>query len=186
MIVRSVALFAAVALAAGTVALAQMTPGTTKVVKYSAAAMIATGHVSGHCWTSSIASRRSDAFRCMTGNEIHDPCFEVDAKSVACPDEAALNTGVVINLTKPLPPAQPSPPSPQAWAMVLESGAHCSRATGTVDPGYPYYCTGVRGQCAAPDLSKVKQSYVVRCAKSVTLAGKAEDVAPTLVKIVYE
>jgi hypothetical protein len=165
---------------------AQLTPGVTKVVKYSAATMIATKHVSGNCPTASIASRRSDAFRCMVDNEIFDPCFRIDAKSVACPDRAALNTGVIVALTKPLPPAQSPPPSPQAWAMVLESGAHCNRATGTVDPDFPFYCSGQRGQCSAPDLSKGRQAYFIRCAKSVSPQGQAEDVASTLAKIIYE
>lgn len=185
MIARTFLCGIAVALSS-TTALAQMTPGVTKVVHYAASSMIATKHVSGHCWTSSIASRRSDAFRCMTGNEIYDPCFKIGAKSVACPDEAALNTGILMNLTQPLPPAQSPPPSPQAWAMVLESGAHCSRATGTVDPGYPYYCSGVRGQCSEPDLSKKRQAYFIDCAKSVSPQGKAEDVSSTLAKIIYE
>ena len=186
MIARVCAFVITVVLGAHATALAQLTPAVTKVVKYSASSMIASKHLSGHCWTSSIASRRADAFRCMTGNEIYDPCFEINAKSVACPDEAALNTGVVMNLTKPLPPAQSPPPSPQAWAMVLQSGAHCSRATGTVDPGYPYYCSGVRGQCSEPDLSKVRQTYFIHCAKSVSPQGKADDVASTLAKIIYE
>lgn len=185
MIARTFAFIIAVALA-GTTALAQMTPGVTKVVKYSASSMIATKHVSGHCWTTSIASPRSDAFRCMSGNEIDDPCFKIDVKSVACPDEKAINTGIVMNLTKALPAAQSPPPSPQAWAMVLGSGARCSRATGTVDPGYPYYCSGVRGQCSEPDLSKIRQAYFIHCAKSVSPQGKAEDVTSTLAKIIYE
>jgi hypothetical protein len=185
-IVRACAFFVAVTLGAAAATPAQMTPGVSKVVKYSAASMTATKHVTGHCWTSSIASRRADAFRCMTGNEIYDPCFKLDVKSVACPDEAALNTGIAINLTQPLPPAQSPDPTPEAWAMVLESGAHCSRATGTVEPGYPYYCSGARGQCSEPDLSKVKQAYYIRCAKSVSAQGKATDVASTLAKIIYE
>lgn len=186
MTVRTYALIIAVAFAAGGTAFAQMTPGVTKIVKYSASSMTATKRVTGHCWTSSIASRRADAFRCMTGNEISDPCFKIDVKSVACPDEAALNTGIVINLTQPLPPPQSPSPAPEAWAMVLQSGAHCSRATGTVEPGYPYYCSGERGQCSEPDLSKVKQAYFIQCAKSVSPEGKAADVASTLAKIIYE
>jgi hypothetical protein len=122
----------------------------------------------------------------MSGNEIYDPCFKIDAKSVACPDADALSTGIVMNLTQPLPPPQSPSPAPEAWAMVLQSGAHCNRATGTVEPGYPYYCSGARGQCSEPDLSKVKQAYSIQCAKSVSPEGKAADVASTLAKIIYE
>jgi len=186
MTLRTLALLGAVCLGANGAALAQLTPGVTKVVKYAASSMIVTKHVSGHCWTSSIASPRADAFRCMTGNEIYDPCFKLDVTAVACPDVAALNTGVVINLTQALPPAQSPAASPQAWAMVLQNGAHCSRATGTVAPGYPYYCSGVRGQCSEPDLTKRKQAYFVHCAKSVSAQGKAQDVASTLAQIIYE
>jgi hypothetical protein len=31
--------------------------------------------VTGYCWTSSNATDRTDAWRCMTGNYIYDPCF---------------------------------------------------------------------------------------------------------------
>lgn len=186
MISRAFAAFAVASLVLYGTASAQLTPGVTKVVKYSATSMTATKHVSGYCWTSSIASQRVDAFRCMVSNSIFDPCFKIDAKSVACPNPAALNTGEIVALTKPLPPAQSPPPSPQAWAMVLESGAHCNRATGTVDPDFPYYCSGERGQCSGPDLSKVRQAYFIHCAKSVSPQGKATDVTSTLAKIIYE
>lgn len=186
MISKLLAAFAVASLVLCGTASAQLTPGVSKVVKYSAATMTATKHVSGNCWTSSIASQRPDAFRCMVNDEIFDPCFGIDDKSVACPDPAALNTGEIVDLTKPLPPAQSPPPSPQAWAMVLESGAHCNRATGTVDPDFPFYCSGARGQCSEPDLSKVQQAYFIHCAKSVDPQGKPEDVASTLAKIIYE
>lgn len=186
MISKALGAFAVASLVFCGTAAAQLTPGVTKVVKYSAATMTATKHVSGNCWTSSIASQRSDAFRCMVDDEIFDPCFQIDADSVACPDIAALNTGEIVALTKPLPPAQSPPASPQAWAMVLESGAHCNRATGTVDPDFPFYCSGARGQCSEPDLSKVRQAYFIQCAKSVSAQGQAEDVASTLATIIYE
>ena len=79
-------------------------PGATKVVSYSAAGMKGKA-VKGSCWTGSIASTRSDAFRCMIGNSIMDPCFKVSNKVVNCPQSLAMNTGVIIKLSKPLPEA---------------------------------------------------------------------------------
>ena len=35
--------------------------------------------VRGHCWTGSLASPRRDAWRCLSGNFIYDPCFQLDS-----------------------------------------------------------------------------------------------------------
>ena len=166
------------------VAGAQPSRATTKVVSYSAGSMHASARVTGHCWTSSIASRRADAFRCMAGNQIYDPCFTLDAKSVACPEATAPEDGTVVRLTAPLPPAQSPPATPQVWAMILQSGNHCNRATGTVDPNYPYYCSGPLGQCREPDIGRKKPAYYVNCANFKD--GKWHDVTSVLVEIAYE
>ncbi len=117
-------------------------PGPTKVVRYGASGMKGKA-VKGSCWTSSIASTRSDAFRCMIGNSIMDPCFKLSAKTVACPQNVAANTGTIINLTKPLPAANPKSAS-KSWRFQVAggSGITCSSGTGTVVGNYPYYCTG--------------------------------------------
>jgi hypothetical protein len=117
-------------------------PGPTKVVSYAASGMKGKA-VTGSCWTSSIASTRSDAFRCMIGNSIMDPCFKLSAKAVACPQNVAANTGVIINLTKPLPQANPkSAAKPWRFQVAGGSGIMCNAGTGTVVGNYPYYCSG--------------------------------------------
>jgi hypothetical protein len=166
-------------------ALADTPAASTKVVKYSANAINAKKVVKGSCWTSSIASPRADAFRCMSDNEIYDPCFKIDPSSVGCPTDLAKNAGVVFNLTKPLPPPESPMSTPQAFAMVLQSGATCNRATGTVVADYPYYCSGERGVCQGPDLSKTQPAYYVKCGTPKD-AMHVNDVSSSLVKIVYE
>jgi len=158
--------------------------GTT-VVKYSANAMTAKRVVKGNCWTSSIASPRADAYRCMANDEIYDPCFKIDPSSAGCPSDLAANAGIVIDLTKPLPPPQSPSPNREAFAMVLQSGATCNRATGTVVADYPYYCSGERGVCQAPDLSKTQPAYFVKCATPKD-AMHVINVTSTLVKTIYE
>src|SRR5437868_7422416 len=79
-------------------------PGKTNIITYKAAGMRMSGKaVKGYCWTGSLASSSANAYRCMVGNSIMDPCFFVSNKVVNCPQDLAANTGLVINLTKPLP-----------------------------------------------------------------------------------
>lgn len=125
--------------------------------------MQATAHADGYCWVTSIASQRRDAYRCMVGNSIHDPCFERSQRQVACPADAEKNTGVVVTLTKPLPPPHGSPID-NAWQMRLASGALCNAGTGTTLPGYPFYCTGSLVCSAPPAGSQQRDAVFVRCA----------------------
>jgi hypothetical protein len=120
----------------------------TQVVYYHPTHMTVTKTVKGSCWTGSIAANRADAFRCMVGNEISDPCFVRDSKSVACPDLPKADSGIVIALTAPLPENKVSG-AEDPWAMVVVTGGQCRMGTGTVMPGFPYYCTGV-AVCAVP------------------------------------
>jgi len=138
-------------------------PGPTKIVNYSAAGMKGKA-VKGSCWTSSIASRRSDAFRCMIGNSIMDPCFKVSNNVVNCPANVAANTGTVINLTKPLPQANPKGASkPWRFQLAGGSGIMCNAGTGTVIGNYPYYCSG-NLVCSVPAAStKRPTTYMATC-----------------------
>lgn len=89
----------------------------------------------GHCWTNSIAAPRPDAWRCMAGNEILDPCFETtDRGLVQCvPDPVTGDKGVRFKLNQPLPK-----PDIQAgvetqgsgWLIQLTDGTVCRPATG--------------------------------------------------------
>ncbi|HLX26847.1 MAG TPA: hypothetical protein VKR05_07615 [Candidatus Cybelea sp.] len=181
---RLLCILVAFALTSAAAVEAQTVAATTKVIKFSGKQMTGTGHASGSCWTSSIASPRADAYRCMAGNEIHDPCFEIDSKSVACPVDVFANTGIVMKLTKPLPPAA-SPSPPQAWAMLLQGGAKCNRGTGTIVADFPYYCSGESSVCQGPDLSKLAPAYFVKCGKPAD-AMHVNNVSSTLVKTIYE
>jgi hypothetical protein len=98
----------------------------------------------GSCFTGSIISQRPDAWRCMEGNELQDPCFAavLNSHSVACPENGPW-TGkvIVITLAQGLPSSganilrdnnpNKSPLTDPAWAIELVSGAHCIFLAGT-------------------------------------------------------
>jgi hypothetical protein len=167
-------LFAAPALAVPTVA------AHSTVVVFDARTMHATAHESGHCWTSSIASQRNDAYRCMVGNSIHDPCFTLSPSEVACPTDASANRGIIIALTQPLPA---SSPAASVWQMQLVSGAQCNRGTGTVIPGFPFYCAGGL-VCSAPPAGKPDGAVFVHCGTPQN--GAVPTIGSYLVRILYE
>lgn len=107
----------------------------TKVVIYQPA--IPSGRtVKGSCWTGSIAVPRKGAWRCMTGNMIHDPCFSIASRPgvVVCGADPALKKpGFVMKLTKPLPtPDLPARMKPEPWIMLLADGSVCEKMTGTM------------------------------------------------------
>lgn len=90
----------------------------------------------GSCWTGSIAVTRPGAWRCMIGNAIHDPCFQVPPHRgvVVCDANPATNqAGFVLKLTKPLPQeAPPASESSEPWIMQLADGSVCEPFTGTM------------------------------------------------------
>jgi hypothetical protein len=89
----------------------------------------------GSCWTRSIAADRPGAWRCMIGNGIHDPCFQVPPmeNEVICGANPALGkSGFVMKLTKALPlVTEPPAASPSPWILELEDGSVCEPFTGT-------------------------------------------------------
>jgi len=114
----------------------------TNVTRFVAPATLPTVQKSGNCWTNSVANPfRLDAFRCMVGNEIYDPCFETTKKGfVFCQANPLKADSFLIKLTKPLPKAS-VPATIQenwAWFLTLKDGAHCSPFTGT----RPFYGNG--------------------------------------------
>lgn len=154
----------------------------TTAVVFNAKSMHVTARETGNCWTSSIASQRTDAYRCMVRNSIHDPCFKLSVRSVACPTDLAANSGVVISLTKVLP-ARPA--IANAWQMQLASGAMCSMGTGTIIPGYPFYCSGSADLvCSAPPPGEPHGAVFVRCAN--VRSGKVGTPGTYLVTTLYE
>ncbi len=126
--------------------------GTRVVTVTGAGHFNVTATVSGHCWTTSIASNRKDAFRCMVGNAIYDPCFIRDRQAVLCPTDLPSGTATLIKLTAPLPatlPGSAAPAQGSVWQMKLAAGNLCGFITGTGVSGYPFGCTG-KLWCAAP------------------------------------
>lgn len=89
----------------------------------------------GSCWIRSIAADRPGAWRCMIGNQIHDPCFQVPPtpNEVVCDANPVLGkSGFVMKLSKPLPLVTETPAaSPPPWMLQLEDGSVCEPFTGT-------------------------------------------------------
>jgi hypothetical protein len=105
--------------------------------------------VRGSCFSGSLTSARSDAWRCITGNDLYDPCFSaaVAPGVVVCPNYDPTR-GTEIRLTKRLPVAQANHGTSSAksrpWALELYSGVYCGLASGalSVVDGLPndYFC----------------------------------------------
>ena len=91
----------------------------------------------GSCWTTSEAlPARTDAWRCMQGNEIMDPCFSAAGSDYAiCLRDPWDTSGVKLQLTQPLPAisrsASVAPEEP--WAFELVDGQRCSFVGGGTD-----------------------------------------------------
>lgn len=124
--------------------------------------------VKGYCWVSSIAVSRANAYRCMTGNEIYDPCFSPPAGvsgvvEVACAP-SPWSKVVLMRLTRRLPKNTGGRPHP--WAFRLADGDGCvvgTGANGEVDGVVmPFYCTV--GLTSAPD--EAHEPWTVRFAGS--------------------
>ena len=96
----------------------------------------------GYCWTESLASGQGDAWRCMVGNSIYDPCFTIEGESgsVACgASPTGDQFGFRVKLTKPLP-QRTVQPSQRPWVLEIADGVVCSYMTGAT--------TGVDGERA--------------------------------------
>jgi hypothetical protein len=98
---------------------------------------VVTERVDGRCFAPSIAVEgRPDAWRCMSGNRIMDPCFEGwrdGATVLACARAPWAPSVALLTLTEPLPDA----PRPGAvgldarpWALELADGSRCTFLTG--------------------------------------------------------
>jgi hypothetical protein len=124
------ALLAGAALAAG--------PGT-KIVHFQAfdlSGRTAGIHIdrsaSGSCFSGSIGMPRPDAWRCMAGNQILDPCLQAPegAAPLVC---IAGAKAIRLRLTKALPRSLRNKATRKffAWRLVLQTGDVCDRFTGT-------------------------------------------------------
>lgn len=89
----------------------------------------------GFCWMNSSMVARPDAWRCMFGNAILDPCFSVGAPDmVICGADPVRNeAGFFLRLTEPLPQIPIlQPPPVNAWIIELEDDKVCKPYTGTM------------------------------------------------------
>ena len=87
----------------------------------------------GHCWTTSLAMPRSDAYRCSTGNLLYDPCFAVEGGEyvIAGADPSTGYPGFLIKLTEPLPEPGDYPEiDDYVWMLELADGTVGVWATG--------------------------------------------------------
>lgn len=88
--------------------------------------------VSGSCdMGESVALDRADAWRCIVGNVIYDPCFSAapHATSVICGATPSKPIGITVKLPKALPTHAPAHGG-QAWIVRLGDGSTCEFLTG--------------------------------------------------------
>jgi hypothetical protein len=111
--------------------------------------------ITGSCWTGSLASARADAWRCMSGNEIIDPCFSsTQARAIVlCSTSGPWDRGLLeIKLTKQLPARYANKGKPSTvglpWALETTTGRKCELATGATDViigmRLNYFCEGTK------------------------------------------
>ena len=146
-------------------------------------------HVAGrghaNCWTHSIALTRVNAWRCMSGNFIYDPCFQANNHShkVGCPIGLHSPYKIKIFSTKQsLPFGDLSPPYP-VWAVKLANGAYCTRLTGTVlswHGHYQNYSCDRKGYWAWDNVKKAAQPWVI-----LTGYGNHPNLVPTSIKTAF-
>lgn len=88
----------------GIIATSEFSQTQVNVIQPSALSVVQ--EIEGHCWVGALTTMRPDAWRCMEGNLIHDPCFsENDTDAfVICPTGHPQDmTGMKMNLTAALP-----------------------------------------------------------------------------------
>lgn len=90
---------------------------------------IPTEHRAGSCAGASNITPRSDAYRCLTGNQIHDPCFVTSDGVVCDADPLTGAAGFLLDLVDPLPSGSAAP-GPAPWILQLGDGLVCRAAGG--------------------------------------------------------
>jgi hypothetical protein len=108
--------------------------------------------VSGSCQAPSSEDRRNDAYRCVLGNGIHDPCFADKTAAltyVLCPLYWPQAKVLRINLTQPLPHnSSPARASGYPWAVQTAEGAWCVLYVG---PRHPVLQFTISYLCLSPE-----------------------------------
>ena len=120
----------------------------------------------GSCFSGSIGLPRPDAWRCLVGNELLDPCLESPrgpSVPLVC---VADRIAVRLRLTKPLPASMRNGRERSffAWRLVLRGGDVCERFTGTASgavqgQGLVYGC---RSGGTTTDPNRAGRSWTVR------------------------
>jgi hypothetical protein len=166
-------------------------PAGTQVITYApwtasgglASGISATSTQSGSCFASSSATNAPDAFRCLVGNLLYDPCF-ADASSgsgeVLCPDSENPDSVILIKLTSALPAPNSTPASLVPWLLVLANGQHCNTNTGTVGTlggRLAYYDCADGNAYGLPDQSSA--TWTITYAASGATASAMTQVAVT-------
>jgi hypothetical protein len=107
-------------------------PVATKVIRFSPLGIRGSLDKPADCWETSLAAPRADAWRCIVGNIIYDPCFSTQGQKnyVICDvNPAGDGRGLKVKLAHPLP-ASTVGQGVQAWMMRLSDGTVCSFITG--------------------------------------------------------
>jgi hypothetical protein len=106
----------------------------TKIINYIP--LIPAAARAGYCWTNSHIIPRPDAWRCMIGSEIFDPCYTLpDKTTIVCGARPDIEqpSGFILRLTRPLPtPDIAGIPSASAAMIELEDGTICDFISGAV------------------------------------------------------
>ena len=109
-------------------------PNPTHVIDFQPQANLLAPSRPGSCVAASVAApARKDAWRCSVGDFIADPCFSLDAGTLACGADPELHAdGFVLRLTQPLPLVERVVVESRsaAWLIRLVDGSTCTRATG--------------------------------------------------------
>jgi predicted Ser/Thr protein kinase len=138
----------------------------------------------GNCFTTSIVASRPDAFRCMSGNAILDPCFMALGRDAACPINGPWTNQAVL-LKNAVPnsgtPNKDTGTGGQPWAIQLPDGTNCEELSGatTLVAGQRlgFGCTGGAGLYGNVHRSGAVWMIYEGTAHSATLALKPIAVA---------
>lgn len=149
----------------------------TKVIHFTPA-LPNTEAREGYCWTASLADRRADAFRCMIGNQIFDPCFVLEGDKVVCgANPVTKEPGFPLKLTQPLPAARSPSNGADNWAWMVElaDGTVCSFLTGATG-GFEgkrlnYGCSGRTDSDSVMILSDLQPGKIWYANKVIVSSG---------------
>ncbi|MER6569748.1 serine/threonine-protein kinase [Streptomyces sp. NPDC001093] len=90
--------------------------------------------VRGSCFGQSLAIVRSDAYRCVVGHEIKDPCFSPPndlAPAVLCPEAGPIGKVIRVDLTEKLPDDVGLEDQPFPFKITLADGQVCDSYEGS-------------------------------------------------------